>query len=47
MSGIVATAQGYYDSDNAFNFYRQVWGGEHIHVGLYTALGGDDAKLEG
>lgn len=26
---------------------RQVWGGEHIHVGLYTSLEGDDAKLEG
>lgn len=26
---------------------RKVWGGEHIHVGLYTTLEGDDAKLEG
>lgn len=24
LSSIVATAQGYYNSDNAFNFYRQV-----------------------
>ncbi|CAM9322755.1 unnamed protein product, partial [Scytosiphon promiscuus] len=47
VDAISATAQGYYDSDNAFNFYRQVWGGEHIHVGLYTKLEGDDAKLEG
>eukprot|EP00752_Nemacystus_decipiens_P001516 g1487.t1 len=44
---IAATAQEYYNSDNAFNFYRKVWGGEHIHVGLYTFLEGDDAKLEG
>eukprot|EP00903_Cladosiphon_okamuranus_P013609 g12674.t1 len=47
IKAISATAQAYYDSDNAFNFYRQVWGGEHIHVGLYTKLEGDDAKLEG
>ncbi|CAN0491286.1 unnamed protein product, partial [Scytosiphon promiscuus] len=26
---------------------QKVWGGEHIHVGLYTKLEGDDAKLEG
>ncbi|CAN0442383.1 unnamed protein product, partial [Laminaria digitata] len=46
--GLISTvAQDYYDSDNAFNFYRQVWGGEHIHVGLYTKLRGDDAELEG
>ncbi|CAM9539498.1 unnamed protein product [Pylaiella littoralis] len=47
VAAIAATAEGYYNSDNAFNFYRQVWGGEHIHVGLYTKLDGDDAKLEG
>lgn len=28
-------AQTYYDSDDAFNFYKQVWGGKFIHVGLY------------
>eukprot|EP00611_Tribonema_gayanum_P004921 TRINITY_DN14142_c0_g1_i1.p1 TRINITY_DN14142_c0_g1~~TRINITY_DN14142_c0_g1_i1.p1 ORF type:complete len:293 (-),score=98.20 TRINITY_DN14142_c0_g1_i1:392-1270(-) len=28
-------AQQYYDSDDAFNFYKQVWGGSFIHVGLY------------
>ncbi|CAM9342480.1 unnamed protein product, partial [Hapterophycus canaliculatus] len=47
FSDISTVAKDYYDSDNAFNFYRQVWGGEHIHVGLYTKLEGDDAKLEG
>ncbi|CAM9665166.1 unnamed protein product, partial [Ectocarpus sp. 12 AP-2014] len=46
-NAIAATAKGYYDSDNAFNFYRQVWGGEHIHVGLYNKLEGEDAELEG
>lgn len=25
----------------------KVWGGEHIHVGLYTKLEGEDGKLEG
>lgn len=30
-------AQQYYDSDDAYNFYLSVWGGENIHVGLYTA----------
>lgn len=28
-------AQEYYDSEDAFNFYKEVWGGENIHVGLY------------
>ncbi len=34
-SDTVAKAQSYYDSDDADNFYYQVWGGEDIHVGLY------------
>lgn len=46
MATITATSREYYDSDNAFNFYRQVWGGEHIHVGLYSELEEDDSKLE-
>ncbi|CAM9268819.1 unnamed protein product [Chrysoparadoxa australica] len=28
-------AQNYYDSEDAFNFYKEVWGGTFIHVGLY------------
>ena len=28
-------AQAYYDSDDAYNFYLAVWGGDNIHVGLY------------
>ncbi|MZG54479.1 MAG: methyltransferase domain-containing protein [Nitrospinae bacterium] len=34
-SSVVKTAQEYYDSDDADNFYYHVWGGEDIHVGLY------------
>ena len=34
-SEVVKTAQEYYNSDDADNFYFQVWGGEDIHVGLY------------
>lgn len=30
-------AEGYYDSDDADRFYFHIWGGEDIHVGLYTA----------
>ncbi len=29
------TAQDYYNSDDADNFYSLIWGGEDIHVGLY------------
>ncbi|CAN0358888.1 unnamed protein product [Ectocarpus sp. 6 AP-2014] len=42
---ISATAEGWYNSDNAFNFYFKVWGGEHIHVGLYSKLTAEEAKL--
>lgn len=31
----VARAQAYYDSDDADAFYREIWGGEDIHIGLY------------
>lgn len=31
-------AQDYYDSEDAFNFYHEVWGGENIHVGLYEQV---------
>jgi len=34
-SEVVKTAQEYYNSDDADNFYFIVWGGEDIHVGLY------------
>jgi sarcosine/dimethylglycine N-methyltransferase len=31
------TARSYYDSDDADTFYSRVWGGEDIHVGIYSA----------
>ncbi len=36
-SAAVSTAKEYYDSDDADNFYYTIWGGEDIHVGLYTS----------
>lgn len=35
-------AQNYYDSEDAFNFYTMVWGGDNLHVGIY---GSDTAKV--
>jgi len=34
-SAAETTAENYYDSDDADNFYERVWGGEDIHIGLY------------
>ena len=34
-SDAVRTAQDYYNSDDADNFYSRLWGGEDIHIGLY------------
>ncbi|HEY3683009.1 MAG TPA: methyltransferase domain-containing protein [Streptosporangiaceae bacterium] len=34
-NGAVSTARDYYNSDDADNFYFNVWGGEDIHVGVY------------
>ena len=31
------TARDYYNSDDADNFYWEVWGGEDIHVGFYES----------
>ena len=31
----IALARDYYDSAEADDFYRTIWGGEDIHVGLY------------
>ncbi|HRX81342.1 MAG TPA: methyltransferase domain-containing protein, partial [Pirellulaceae bacterium] len=31
----VDLAEAYYDSDDADAFYREIWGGEDIHIGLY------------
>ncbi len=32
-----ATAQSYYNSNDADNFYFTIWGGEDIHIGLYRS----------
>jgi len=34
-SEVVEVARDYYNSDDADNFYYQIWGGEDIHIGLY------------
>jgi cyclopropane fatty-acyl-phospholipid synthase-like methyltransferase len=34
-------AESYYDSEDADNFYAQIWGGEDIHIGLYEDPPGD------
>lgn len=34
-SDVVETARDYYNSDDADNFYFEIWGGEDIHIGLY------------
>lgn len=34
-SEIVAIAEAYYDSPEADEFYKNFWGGEDIHIGLY------------
>jgi len=31
----VDLAEAYYDSDDADAFYREIWGGEDIHIGVY------------
>jgi sarcosine/dimethylglycine N-methyltransferase len=36
---VVETARQYYNSDDADNFYFRVWGGEDIHIGLYSSPG--------
>jgi len=36
-SEAVETARGYYNSEDADNFYFHVWGGEDIHIGLYES----------
>lgn len=34
-SGVIEVTERYYDSDDADNFYAEIWGGEDIHIGLY------------
>lgn len=35
-AGVTEVARSYYNSEDADNFYYTIWGGEDIHVGLYT-----------
>lgn len=35
QDAVAAVAEAYYDSDDADNFYFNIWGGEDIHIGLY------------
>lgn len=35
-SSAVKVARDYYNSEDADNFYFQIWGGEDIHVGIYA-----------
>lgn len=60
MSGAAAAASDgtgtyYYDTDDAYNFYLELWGGEHCHVGIYepgsepspeTCMKASDVALE-
>ncbi len=34
-SQVIDTTKNYYDSDDAQNFYYQLWGGEDLHLGIY------------
>lgn len=36
-SRAVQVARDYYNSDDADNFYFEIWGGEDIHIGLYES----------
>jgi len=38
---LVTTTRDYYNSSDADNFYHTIWGGEDIHVGIYTRPGED------
>ncbi|PRQ09320.1 methyltransferase domain-containing protein [Enhygromyxa salina] len=38
-SAATQAAQSYYDSDEADQFYFNIWGGEDIHIGLYDEAG--------
>jgi len=43
-SQAVRMAEEYYDSGAADAFYREVWGGEDIHIGLYRTVDEDIAQ---
>lgn len=37
LPNAVQVARDYYNSDDADNFYYEIWGGEDIHIGLYES----------
>jgi len=41
-SAAVETAEAYYDSTEADAFYQTIWGGQDIHIGIYS---GDDEPI--
>ncbi|CAM9828850.1 unnamed protein product [Discosporangium mesarthrocarpum] len=47
LDAVSRIAQQHYDSHNSYNFYKQVWGGDHIHIGLYSKLKGAEIELKG
>lgn len=46
-SQAVRTAQDYYNSDDADNFYFHIWGGQDIHIGSYRTPDEDIATASG
>ncbi|WP_299440565.1 methyltransferase domain-containing protein [uncultured Rhodospira sp.] len=44
LKKIASVAETYYDSGDADNFYFHIWGGEDIHIGLYTDKAGEQIK---
>lgn len=38
-ASVVEITERYYDSDDADQFYAEIWGGEDIHIGLYEPPG--------
>jgi sarcosine/dimethylglycine N-methyltransferase len=44
LKKIASVAETYYDSGDADNFYYHIWGGEDIHIGLYTDKAGEQIK---
>ena len=37
LTRVEETARTYYNSDDAEEFYSRIWGGEDIHIGLYSS----------
>src|SRR6056297_33958 len=37
----VSVTRDYYNSQDAHNFYYRIWGGEHLHLGIYKSPDGD------